>query len=171
MYHESNDSKSITDSIPQLGGSFFLLQTHEDAPHQDRYRQNQIKRRPDPGLALLLLRGNHFKRAMKQPLQAKQHHKSSQDDGDIPDEPLPRHSPHTRSLLRKKPGGRASAPPPEAFCVRCYSVFSTPVASLKALISSSRSLAWAWTASHVPSVSYQRASSSSAVLPCCSTQV
>ena len=52
-----------------------------------------------------------------------------------------------------------------------YRSFSSPVASLKALIRSSRSLACAWTVSQVPSVSYHRAFSSSTVLPCCSTQV
>ena len=52
-----------------------------------------------------------------------------------------------------------------------YRFFKTPVSSLKALISSSRSLAWAWTASHVPSVSYHRAFRSCISFPCCSTQV
>ena len=50
-----------------------------------------------------------------------------------------------------------------------YSAFKRPVASLNASISSSRSFAWAWTASQIPS--YHRALSSSTVLPCCSTQV
>ena len=52
-----------------------------------------------------------------------------------------------------------------------YSALSTPVASLNSLIRSSSSFACAWTASHVPFVSYQRALRSCTSLPCCSTQV
>ena len=52
-----------------------------------------------------------------------------------------------------------------------YRAFSRPVASLNSLISSSNSLAWAWTTSQVPLVSYHWAFRSSTVMPCCSTQV
>ena len=52
-----------------------------------------------------------------------------------------------------------------------YSAFRRPVSSLKALISSSSSLACAWTASQVPLVSYHWALRSSTDIPCCSTQV
>ena len=55
--------------------------------------------------------------------------------------------------------------------MRSYRFFSSPVASLNSLISSSSSLACAWTASQVPSVSYHSALSSWTSLACCSTQV
>ena len=64
---------------------------------------------------------------------------------------------------------------PEAgflFCKRSnYSALSRPVASLNSLMSSSISLACAWTASQVPLVSYHRALRSWTSRACCSTQV
>ena len=58
-----------------------------------------------------------------------------------------------------------------AICLQNQSFFSSPVSSLNALISSSTLSASFLTESHVFSVSYQRALSSSEVLPCCSTHV
>ena len=75
-------------------------------------------------------------------------------------------------------GGRWRRQPPDEGELRGwtdapipYRLFRTPLSSLKALMSASRASAWWWTASQVCSVSYQRASSSSTVRPCCSTQV
>ena len=71
------------------------------------------------------------------------------------------------SLRRGKGEGRGG----DAVPLSHYRLLRRPVASLNSLIISSSSAACLWTASQVPSVSYQRALSSSLVLPCCSTQV
>lgn len=77
-----------------------------------------------------------------------------------------------RPVCQRSTGLQASGTdregPPRKFF---YSALSSPVASLKAFISASRSSACRCTASQVFSVSYQRAFSSSTVRPCCSTQV
>ena len=55
--------------------------------------------------------------------------------------------------------------------ISAYSAFSRPTSSLNALMSSSSSLACAWTASQVFLTSYHWALRSSTLMPCCSTQV
>ena len=73
-----------------------------------------------------------------------------------------------QSQFRQPKEGGAVSP---ALSAVSYRFFSRPVASLNSLMSSSSSLAWAWTASQVPLVSYHKSLRSWTSLACCSTQV